>query len=148
MSLVLVLGWWWLHRMSLGVFLSLQYSGRVWEGSVKVFFFFNVWKNLPVKSSAPGFCLQGGFALLPDPVLVGCICVESCPFFLSSPVCWHTIVHSILSFFCISAVSAVISPLIRHFIWVFFLSPWWPWPEVCQFCLSFQRNSSWFDSYF
>ena len=25
-------GWWWPHRMSLGVFLPLQYFGRVWEG--------------------------------------------------------------------------------------------------------------------
>ena len=37
--LVLVSGWWWLYRMSLGVFLPLQSFGRVWEGSVKIFLF-------------------------------------------------------------------------------------------------------------
>ena len=35
-SLVLVSGWWWLYRMSLGVFLPLQSFGRVWKGSVKI----------------------------------------------------------------------------------------------------------------
>ena len=29
-SLILVLGWWWPHRMSLEVYLPLQFSGRVW----------------------------------------------------------------------------------------------------------------------
>ena len=37
LCLVLVSGWWWLYRMSLGVFLPLQSFGRVWEGSVKIF---------------------------------------------------------------------------------------------------------------
>ena len=32
LCLVLVSGWWWPRRMSLGVFLPLQYFGRVWEG--------------------------------------------------------------------------------------------------------------------
>ena len=32
LCLVLVSGWLWPHRMSLGVFLPLQYFGRVWEG--------------------------------------------------------------------------------------------------------------------
>jgi len=30
LCLVLVLGWWWPHRMSLGVYLPLQFFGRVW----------------------------------------------------------------------------------------------------------------------
>ena len=30
--LVLVLGWWWPHRVNLGVDLPLQFSGRVWVG--------------------------------------------------------------------------------------------------------------------
>ena len=30
--LILVLGWWWPHRMSLEVYLPLQFSGRVWVG--------------------------------------------------------------------------------------------------------------------
>ena len=30
--LVLVLGWWWPHRMSLELYLPLQFSGRVWVG--------------------------------------------------------------------------------------------------------------------
>ena len=29
---VLILGWWWPHRMSLKVYLPLQFSGRVWVG--------------------------------------------------------------------------------------------------------------------
>ena len=32
LCLVLVLGWWWPHRMSLEVYLPLQFSGRVWVG--------------------------------------------------------------------------------------------------------------------
>ena len=32
LSQVLVLGWWWPHRMSLEVYLPLQFSGRVWVG--------------------------------------------------------------------------------------------------------------------
>ena len=35
-SLVLVLGWWWLQRMSLGGFLPFQSFGRVWEGLVYI----------------------------------------------------------------------------------------------------------------
>ena len=31
LCLVLVLGWWWLHRTSLEVYLPLQFSGRVWK---------------------------------------------------------------------------------------------------------------------
>ena len=31
-SLVLVLGWWWPHRMHLRIYLPLQFSGRVWVG--------------------------------------------------------------------------------------------------------------------
>ena len=36
LCLVLVSGWWWLHRMTLGVFPPLQSFLRVWEGSVQV----------------------------------------------------------------------------------------------------------------
>ena len=32
LCLVLVLGWWWPHRMSLEVYLPVQFSGRVWVG--------------------------------------------------------------------------------------------------------------------
>ena len=32
LCLVLALGWWWPHRMSLAVSLPLQFSGRVWVG--------------------------------------------------------------------------------------------------------------------
>ena len=32
LCLVLVLRWWWPHRMSLGFYLPLQFSGRVWVG--------------------------------------------------------------------------------------------------------------------
>ena len=50
--LVLISGWWWLHinRMLLGVFSLLQFFGRVWEGSVKVFMF-----GRPVKPFGLGF---------------------------------------------------------------------------------------------
>ena len=34
LCLALVSWWWWLHRMYLGVFLSLHSYGRVWEGWV------------------------------------------------------------------------------------------------------------------
>ena len=32
LCLVLLLGWWWPHRMSFRVYLPLQFSGRVWAG--------------------------------------------------------------------------------------------------------------------
>ena len=39
-------------------------------------------------------------------------------------------------------------PLLFHFLFCLFGSPvfssWWACPEVCGFCLSFQRTSSWF----
>ena len=50
LCLVLVSGWYWLHRMSLGVFPPLQFFGRVWEGLVYVLLFCY---NLPVKSMVP-----------------------------------------------------------------------------------------------
>ena len=34
LCLILVSGWWWVHRMSLGVFFLLQSFGGVWEGSI------------------------------------------------------------------------------------------------------------------
>ena len=41
---------------------------------------------------------------------------------------------------------------IFHFLFCLFgsslFSSWWTWPEVCQFCLPFQRTSSWFYWFF
>ena len=55
--LILVSGWWWLHRMLLGVFPPLQFFGSVWEGSVEVFLCMfsriSQWSHLVLN-----FCLQ------------------------------------------------------------------------------------------
>ena len=48
--LVLALGWWWLHRMSLGVFLLLQTFGKFKVGVSSLY----VWLNSPVKPSGAG----------------------------------------------------------------------------------------------
>ena len=67
-----------------------------------------------------------------DSHLVGSMFLETCPFLLGCPVCWHIIVYSIFLFiyFCISAVLIVISTLsfLILFTWIlsFFLT------ETCQ----------------
>ena len=59
--LVLVSGWWLLHRMSLGVFLLL-----FWESlrRVSISSSLYVWQNLPGKSFGPGLLFVEGFLKL------------------------------------------------------------------------------------
>ena len=52
--LVLVSGWWWPHRMSLKVFLPLQFFGKSFR-RIGISSSLNVWQNSPVKPSGPGF---------------------------------------------------------------------------------------------
>ena len=70
------------------------------------------------------------------------IFLETCPFHLGCPI--FGTVYSIFYILKISTV-LVISPL-SFLIWFgsFLFSFWWAWPEVCWFCLPFQRLSSWF----
>ena len=56
-SLLLVSWWWWPHRMSLGVFLPIQFLGRVSE-EYGVNSSLNVWWNSPVKPSDPRLLLE------------------------------------------------------------------------------------------
>ena len=52
-------------------------------------------------------------------------------------------------FFCISAVSVVISPLSLIILFGSSLFSFlWNQPEICQFCLPFQRMGSWFYWFF
>ena len=128
LCLVLAPVWRWLHRMPLGVFPPLQSSGGVWEGLVRFLFMFGripQWSHLVL-----GFCFQGVFCfflilLITDSILFLVIGLfkwsvsswfsfgglETCPFLLGCPVCWHVTVHSILLvlLFCILVVLVVIS---------------------------------------
>ena len=69
------------------------------------------------------FSLTDSFSLLVISLfkLAGCMFLETCPFLLGCPICWHITVNSII-ILCISLVS-VISPLslLILFIWVFSL---------------------------
>ena len=60
--LVLVLGWWWPCRMSLEVFLPLQFFERVFR-RIGISSSLNVWQNSPVKPSGPGLFFFGRFFL-------------------------------------------------------------------------------------
>ena len=59
LCLVLVSGWWWLHRISFGVFHPLQSFEEV-ERMGKISFLY-VWYNLPVKPSGAGLLFVGNF---------------------------------------------------------------------------------------
>ena len=56
LCLVLVSGWWWPQTVSLGVFLPLQFFGRIGVSSS-----LNVWWNLPLKPSGAELLLVGRF---------------------------------------------------------------------------------------
>ena len=58
--------------------------------------------------------------------------LESCPFLLGCQIFLYIIVYSILLFLWLS---------VRFGFFLF--SSWWTWPEVCLFCLPYQRTSSW-----
>ena len=113
--------------MTLGVFPPLQSFGRV------LHFMFGrtpQWSHLVLDFCLLGVCffccffcfffkLQivfhfwwsvcANYQFLLDSVLVGCICLDICPFLLGCPICWPIIVHSILLwYFCISVVLVVI----------------------------------------
>ena len=60
-SLILAKGWWWSHRMSLGVFLPLQFFWNFQKVGVNSSL--NVWKNSYVKLSAPGLLFIGSFLI-------------------------------------------------------------------------------------
>ena len=60
LCLVLVLGGWWPQRMSLGVYLPLQFSGRVWVGVLlEIFCRIQLWSRLDL-----GFCLLEDFFII------------------------------------------------------------------------------------
>ena len=69
--------------------------------------------------------------------------LKNCPYLLGCQICGLFI---LLIFFCISAY--LLTFLLFHFscclFEIFLSSSWWVCPEVCQFCLPFQRTSSWF----
>ena len=78
--------------------------------------------------------------------VVGCMFLEICPFLLGCPVCWCMIIIIFSYDFCISVVLVVSSPLsfLNLLIQILLFSSWWAWLEICWFCLSFQKNNSWF----
>ena len=81
--------------------------------------------------------------------------LESCPFLLGCPICWHITLHSILSlslffffFFFHYPLWFLLFLFLFHLFGFSLSSSWWVWPEVCQFRLPFQRTSSWFFWFF
>ena len=82
-------------------------------------------------------------------VLVCCMSLESCPFLLGCQVCWRIIVHGIPPPFFLF-LQYPLRFLLFHFLFLFVwvLSSWWVWSEVCQFYLHLQRTSSWFTWFF
>ena len=127
----------------------------------------NVWYNSPVKPSGSRLVFVGSVFITYSILflvislfnwsvsswfsLVGCIFLESHPFILGCKICWCIIVRSIL-FLCVYFLSIHWDFSFFHFLvclFEFFLSYfWWVWPKVCQFCLPFQRTSSWFYWFF
>ena len=60
LCLVLVSGWWWLHKVTLGLFPPIYSLERVWERSVQVLFLFGrigLWSHLVLAF----YSLGGGF---------------------------------------------------------------------------------------
>ena len=90
--LIMVSGWWWLHKMTLGLFPPIYSLGRVWERSVQVFFMFDrigLWGHLVLDFHVLGvflfvwwilfhfYLVIGLFKLfLFDSVLLGCMYVS------------------------------------------------------------------------
>ena len=151
--LVLISGWWWLLRMSLGVFPSLQSFGIIWEGLLKfVFCIFgriHLWSHMlwTFVCRKLGFvcvcvcvCVRVCMLFLLDSVLVGWMILEMCPFLQDCPILWHTIVHNTL-FLYFYSISSYFSLFISY---LGYLSSSWAWPEVYQFCLLFQKTSFFF----
>ena len=75
----------------------------------------------------------------------GLYVLKTCPFLLDFPICWHMIVHSILlCFLYFYGIFCYFFSFISYFVYLDPLFSWWAWPEVCRFCLCFQRTNSWF----
>ena len=82
--------------------------------------------------------------------------LESYPFLLGCQICWHIIVHSIFlqffvfvhyGFFFFFFFFVFLQYLLRFLLFCFYFeffltSSWRVWPEVCLFCIPFQRTSS------
>ena len=115
MSLVLVLGWWWLQN----VFGRVLPSSVFWKSlrRMGISSSLYVWSNWPVKPSCPGLLFVGsvfvtysisflviGLSIdlfLLDSLLIGSLSLESCPFLLGCQICWHITVHSIRLWFLV-----------------------------------------------
>ena len=113
LSLVLVSGWCWPHKMSLEMF-PLQFFGIVWEGLILnllwMFSRIHLWGCLFLN-----FCFLGSF-LIPLSFLIQSLyywlvysyslcfyelglkslILRICPFLLGSPICWYIVIHNIL----------------------------------------------------
>ena len=48
--------------------------------------------------------------------MLGCKCLECCPFLIHCQICWHIIVHSILLWFLYFCISVEIFPFISYFV--------------------------------
>ena len=137
LCMVFVSGWWWLHTMSLGVFLPLQFFGRVseyvltllwkldriqlWIHQVLDFCFLELFKSHLQFQHL--WLAYSYFWFFPCSVLVGCTLIRNCPFLLSCPFYWHTVACNSLSwFFSISVVSVVTSPFSLPILWIWTIS--------------------------
>ena len=69
--------------------------------------------------------------------------LETCPFLLGCPICWHIIIFSILLGIFVFLQYWLWFPL-YHFLFCLFASSlivsWWAWPKVCWFCLLFKKK--------
>ena len=137
LCLVSVLGWWWLCRMSLGMFLSFQSFGFkknwckfficfvkfIYEAVrliCRKFFFLSFFLTTDFVSLLVASCTNHLFLL--DSILECCKLLESCPFLPGCQICWHIIIHRILLFFLyFCTISWDFSFLSFYFVWV--LSP-------------------------
>ena len=110
---------WWPCRMSLWVFLSVKFFGRVWEEWVlALLFMFDricFWSRLvldfcsleDVKSVSISLCVIGLFifSISSCSVLESCTFLRVCPFLPGCLFYWHTVAHSSLLWYFIFLLS-------------------------------------------
>ena len=90
-----------------------------------------------------------GFLLLLHLVFKDYIFLEMCPFHPGFQVSWHIVLHSYFLhplLFC--SISCNFYFISNDLFGSSLFFSWWVWLNVCQFCLSFQRISSWIHWFF
>jgi len=150
LCLVLLLGWWREHIMSLKCSLFFSLLGNFKEDTYNFLFVCLVEFTCEAIRSWTFICRECFYyvfdfisndwcAHLIYFFLIQFWQVISCPFLLGCQIWWHTIFHSIFCYSC-----SICCDILFHFLFCllgFFLySSWWVWPEVCQFLFTFSKN--------